>query len=142
MPDIVLVDTSALYALADASDAYHQPAKTYYTRSYPEVEFVTTDYILVETWILIRYRMGRNHAMTFWEGLRSGIVPVLAIQHADLERAFQIARDYRDQDFSIVDCTTFAFMERCGIKAAFSFDAHFNFYRYGRGRKSSFQKVP
>lgn len=142
LPDVVLVDTSAFYALADVSDAHHVEAKAYYAQSYPRLDFVTTDYILLETWILLRYRMGRSEAMTFWQGLRSGIIPVLAIQHADLERAFRIAQDYSDQDFSLIDCAAFAFMERCGIKSAFSFDAHFTFYRYGRGRRNAFQRVP
>jgi hypothetical protein len=44
---------------------------------------------------------------------------------ADLEVAWEIGDAWRDQDFSIVDRTSFAVMRRLGIDAVASLDEHF-----------------
>jgi predicted nucleic acid-binding protein len=43
----------------------------------------------------------------------------------DEERAREIILAYEDKAFSYTDATTFAVMERTGIKTAFAFDSHF-----------------
>jgi predicted nucleic acid-binding protein len=47
-----------------------------------------------------------------------------------------------DQTFSLVDCTSFAVMERHGIEEAFTLDRHFRLYRYGPGHRKSFGVLP
>ena len=59
----------------------------------------------------------------------------------DLDTAWAIGELYDDQDFSIVDRTSFAVMERLGITRAASFDHHFAVYRYGPRRERAFQIV-
>lgn len=138
----ILVDTGAFYALADASDSMHDRATALYSEYCETGAFVTTDYLLVETWMLINGRLGRRQAMTFWRSIRTGMIPLLGIQRVDLERAWQIAEHYADSTFSLVDCTTFALMERMGITHAFAFDDHFLYYRYGRDTKEHFTRLP
>jgi predicted nucleic acid-binding protein len=46
---------------------------------------------------------------------------------------------FSDQDFSLVDRTSFAVMERLGLVRAASFDDHFAIYRYGRNRDRAFE---
>jgi len=60
---------------------------------------------------------------------------------ADLEAAWQIGASYRDQDFSIVDRTSFAVMRRLGIERAASFDDHFAVFRFGPNRRRAFTIV-
>ncbi len=138
----VLIDTGAFYALADADDAFHHVAKAYYEANLGRQDFGTPAYILVETWHLINGRLGRREAMRFWAGIRQGIVTLLAVQPHHLDAAWAIAQRYRDQDFSLVDCTTFAVMEDLGIQTAFAFDAHFRIYRYGPRKRGFLQVVP
>jgi predicted nucleic acid-binding protein len=55
--------------------------------------------------------------------------------------AVAIGEVFADQDFSIVDRTSFAVMERLGITRVASFDDHFAIYRYGRARNKAFEVV-
>ena len=55
---------------------------------------------------------------------------------------WEIAEHYADSTFSLVDCTTFALMERMGITHAFGFDDHFLYYQYGRDTKEHFTRLP
>jgi predicted nucleic acid-binding protein len=48
----------------------------------------------------------------------------------DERRAVQIVLKYRDKDFSLVDASSFALMERLGLRRAIAFDPHFR--QYGR----------
>ena len=43
----------------------------------------------------------------------------------DEERAREIINTYEDKAFSYTDATTFAVIERLGIKSTFTFDEHF-----------------
>jgi len=60
-------------------------------------------------------------------------------------RDLEIARDTgvsrRDQDFSIVDRTSFAGMRRPGIDRVASLDAHFAGFRFGPKRRESFHAI-
>ena len=58
---------------------------------------------------------------------------------ADLEVAWSIGQAFPDQDFSIVDRTSFAVMERLGVLRAASFDADFAVYRFGLRRERAFE---
>ena len=60
---------------------------------------------------------------------------------ADLEAAWEIGLGWRDQDFSIVDRTSFAVMRRLGIEEVASLDEHFAVFRFGPKRRQSFHVV-
>src|SRR5207249_7512632 len=74
----------------------------------------------------------------FWEGLRSGIAVIETVTLADLEVAWDMGVSWRDQEFSIVDRTSFAVMRRLGIDRVASLDAHFAVFRFGPKRRQSF----
>jgi predicted nucleic acid-binding protein len=134
----LFVDTSAWYAAVDAGDGSHRQATKILAAGAP---LVTTDHVLAETWLLLRYRLGRQAAERFWEGLRAGAATIAVVGEADLEAAWAIGQTFSDQDFSIVDCTSFAVMQRLGIDRVASFDDHFAVYRYGRNRNRAFEVV-
>lgn len=139
----MFVDTSAFYALADQSDRNHRLARDYYYEMIiGKKRLLTTDHVLVECWFLIASKLGRDKALAFWGGLRSGIVSIMPVQNSDLEAAHRILAEFADQDFSLVDATSFAVMERLGEHEAFAFDEHFRVYRFGPGRKRSFTVFP
>jgi predicted nucleic acid-binding protein len=136
------VDTSAFYALADASDRHHSAARKVYEELIGKEELITTDYVLLECWFLISHHLSRNAALKFWDFLLSGAVELVMAERKDLENARKIVAEYGDQDFSLVDAVNFAVMERLGIKKAFTFDAHFHIYRFGREKQERFEVIP
>jgi predicted nucleic acid-binding protein len=131
----LFVDTSAFYAVLDRNDRHH-------TRVEEVVQsgdgLLTTDHVLVECWRLARVRLGRDVAERFWAGLRGGLASVETVLPADLDAAWRIGEAFPDQDFSIVDRTSFAVMERLGISSVASFDDHFSIYRFGPRRERAF----
>lgn len=106
-----------------------------------ETELVTSDHVLVETWRLLRSRLGFDAAERFWDGLRLGPARIEPILERDLEGAWQIGRAFPDQDFSLVDRTSFALMERLGVSRAVAFDDDFAVYRYGARRDRAFSLI-
>ncbi len=131
----LFVDTSIWYSAADSSESSNARSKAILAGSEP---LVTTDHVLIETWTLLRHRIHRRAAERFWEGLRGGVAAIEPVGVADLEAAWQIGVAYRDQDFSIVDRTSFAVMRRLGIDRAASLDDDFAIFRFGPKRSRAF----
>lgn len=134
----LFVDTSVWYAAADSSDRSNARAKAILSTG---EELLTTSLVLAETWTLIRHRLGRRAAEKFWEGIRRGVATVAIVGEADLEAAWTIGMSYRDQDFPMVDRTSFAVMLRLGVERAASLDDDFAIFRHGPGRRRAFQIV-
>ncbi len=132
----IFVDSSAFYAAADTGDVHNPRAKAILEGGGP---LTTSDHIVVECWLLIRHREGRDQAENWWSALRSGGAVIEPVGSADLDVAWQIGRDFPDQDFSLVDRTSFAVMQRLGLSRVASFDDHFAIYRYGRTRDRAFE---
>lgn len=134
----VFVDTSVWYATADIGDRSNARAKAIVVGA---DSLVTTDHVLVETWHLLRRRLGRPAAERFWEGLRLGAASVEAVGPGDLELAWSIGEAFADQDFSIVDRTSFAVMLRLGVLQVATFDDDFAIYRFGARRERAFEII-
>ncbi|MGB9920096.1 MAG: type II toxin-antitoxin system VapC family toxin [Moorellales bacterium] len=135
---MIMVDTSAWYAICDRTDKNHPRASDFFARVAETEALATTDFILAETRALLNARLGRTAAITFWQTLREADVPVFCIRESDLEAAWRILQSFRDQTFSLTDCTTFAVMERLRLERVFTFDRHFAIYRYGPRRHQAF----
>jgi predicted nucleic acid-binding protein len=131
----VFVDTSVWYAAADSGDVSNARAKAILAGG---EQLLTSDHVLIETWTLLRYRIRRQAAERFWDALRNGVAVIEPVIAADLEAAWQIGTAFRDQDFSIVDRTSFAVMRRLGIERAASFDDDFAIFRFGPNRRHAF----
>jgi uncharacterized protein len=131
----VFVDTSVWYAAADSGEDRHVRAERILASGEP---LLTSDHVLIDTWLLLKSRLGLHAADRFWEVLRSGVASIELVSPADLEAAWQIGEAFPDQDFSIVDRTSFAVMRRLGIERAASFDHHFAIFRFGPERRRAF----
>lgn len=136
----VFIDTSVLFAAAVSSDGRHDVARAVLGDLGDEPQ-ITTDHVVVETWNLLAARRGRAVAMRFWEGLRFTPVSIVHVTEPDMERAESVAREWPDQDLDIVDCSSFAVMERLGCYRAATFDEHFAIYRTGPERTRAFDIV-
>jgi predicted nucleic acid-binding protein len=134
----VFVDSSVWFAAAVARDRDNERAKAILSSTWGHV---TTDHVLVETWLLLNSRFRRDAAERFWEQILRGGVQTEIVTAADLQAAWAIGAAYPDQDFSIVDRTSFAVMERLGIVQAASFDNDFAVYRFGRARDQALEIV-
>jgi predicted nucleic acid-binding protein len=97
--------------------------------------------VLVESWLLLRHRLGRRAAESFWAGLRAGAAEVESVLDVDLETAWAIGESFPDHDFSLVDRTSFAVMLRLGLRRVATLDDDFAVFRFGRGRREAFELV-
>lgn len=134
----LFVDSSVWYAAADRSDRDNARAKAILGSG---EALTTSDHVLLETWTLLRNRIHWRAADAFWEEIRNGIASLELVGLADLETAWQIGVSFSDQDFSLVDRTSFAVMRRLGIERAASFDNHFAVFRYGPKLQHAFEIV-
>ena len=132
----VFVDTSAWYAAADADDASHERAAARLEEFAGQL--LTSDHVLVETWYLASSRLGRDVAERLLDGIRNGIASVENTLLSDLEVASSIRGTFGDQDFSIVDRTSWSVMLRLGIHEAVAFDRDYSIFRFGRDRRQAF----
>jgi len=130
----LFVDTSIWYSASDSSDRSNARSTAILKSG---ETLVTSDHVLIETLTLLHHKLARKAAERFWEGLRSGIAAIETVTLADLEIAWDIGVSWRDQDFSIVDRTSFAVMRRLGIDRVASLDAHFAVFRFGPKRRES-----
>lgn len=134
----LFVDTSAFYAAVDEKDTSHVRAR----RSLGAGDrLISSDHVLVEAWSLMNNRLGWGVAERFWAGIRAGIATIEPVGPADLEVAWSIGETFADQDFSIVDRTSFAVMQRLGVHRVASFDSDFAIYRFGPRRERAFEVV-
>ena len=121
---MIFVDSSAIYALADASDDSHELAKSVLdTALQSGEELLTHNYVLLESTALIQRRLGLNIAMAIYEhGLPT---TVYWVNESDHQEAVDMLRQRGRRGLSLVDCMSFIVMRRLGVSHAFAFDADF-----------------
>lgn len=132
----VYVDTSVWFAAANIRDAHNAQAKQLLAETPTRL---TSDHVVVETWLLLLRRIHLKAAERFWAGIRRGAAEIVTVMPVDLDVAWGITQAFSDQKFSIVDRTSFAVMERLGLSRVASFDDDFAIYRYGRNRDRAFE---
>jgi len=127
---VIFIDTSAFLAIENREDSYHESALEFRDACLKSRRiFVTSDYVLDESYTIIRLRAGHDIAVQFGEALRTS--QFIHIEHVTpeiIEDAWKIFKTYGDHAFSFTDCTSFALMEHLNISTAFVFDAHFREY--------------
>jgi predicted nucleic acid-binding protein len=138
----LFVDTSAFYALADESDGEHGSVWDVYQSRAERSDLVTTDFVMVETSLLIRARLGPDASRQWWRGIRSGPVAIVGVTADDLERAWDIDQKFSDQHFGLIDSSCFAVIERLGIEEALSVDRHFRAVRLGSRWRRALRIMP
>ena len=121
------------FALADEDDRYHSVATPVYTELVQtKAQLFTSNFILSETYTLIRFKVGHQAAIEFMKPLDQTGIKILRVSEAIEQTAKAIFRRYDDKDFSFVDCTSFALIDHHRLDYAFAFDAHFRQYRFKR----------
>jgi predicted nucleic acid-binding protein len=127
---MIFVDTSAFLAIENRRDNYYRKAVTLRDTLLKSGKIlVTSDYILDESYTVIRFRAGHHIAVQFGEAVRgSKFLRIEYITPDLIEKAWDLFKTFSDHEFSFTDCTSFILMERLKIKTAFTFDAHFQEY--------------
>ena len=123
----MFVDTSAFLAIKNSRDTLHRDALALKERLFRAGRAIlTSDYVLDESYTMIRRRAGHRIAVEFGEELRgSSAVRVETITREIAEHAWAIFKRFADKDFSFTDCTSFALMRLLGVREALAFDDHF-----------------
>lgn len=121
----VYVDTSALLAVLDASDKFHDAASLTWEKLVGEDEaLVTNSFVLVEVHALVQSRLGLEAVRTFFRD----IYPILSIEWVDEEfynKSIATLLASNRRNLSLVDCSSFITMIDLGIQEVFAFDPHF-----------------
>jgi uncharacterized protein len=123
----VFIDTSALYAIFAASDGKHRDAVAIFRNlSRERATLVTTDLVLIESYVLVHARTGRTGLLRFRDavGNSAWLETILATREHDA-RAWSLLEQRTDQEYSYVDATSFVVMRALGIERAFTFDEDF-----------------
>jgi len=129
----VFLDTGAFLALADEDDDYHTAAKSIYTELLQsKAQLLTSNFVLSETYTLIRSKVSHQAAVEFMKRLDQTGIKVLRVSEAIEQTGKAIFVRYDDKDFSFVDCTSFALIDHHRLDQAFAFDGHFRQYRFKR----------
>jgi predicted nucleic acid-binding protein len=87
----------------------------------------TTSFVLAELHGLLLNRLNRYTAAQVLSKMdASRVTTVVRVSTRDERRAREIVFGYTDKDFSLVDATSFAVMERLRIPRAFAYDQNFS----------------
>lgn len=125
-PNLVFVDSSMFYALVDEKDEFHQKATAIWQAlKVQDVQLVTSNYMLDETFTLIRSHRGVAVVDAFRKSLINIYeVKIIRVTVPDEAGAWSFfLQDWSKLSFT--DCVSFALMKRLGIKKIVSFDNHF-----------------
>ena len=86
---------------------------------------LTTDAVLLEIGNALA-RGYKQEAIEVIEQFRaSDEVEIKRLTPYLFEQAFELYKQYRDKDWSLVDCISFVAMREAGISQALTFDRHF-----------------
>ncbi len=126
----IFVDTSALYAILDEDDPRHADAARAFSRLLDIAELVTHNYVLVETELLVRRRLGPAAVTTLLDRLLPSVTTVWVDEGT--HRAAVEAWRAGGGKASLVDYVSFVVMRRMGIETSLAFDADFESHGFPR----------
>lgn len=130
----VLADTGALYALVDASDAWHKRIVAWWAGSQRRVLVPVT--VLPEVTYLLATRIGADAEAAFLQSIVNGELEVEPIEPEDIARAAELVGKYSDLRLGFVDASLVAIAERLGIRELLTTDRrHFSVVKPSHERR-------
>lgn len=133
----LLVDTGALYALADADDLWHERLKEFLSSR--RESLLTPCTVLPEAAYLIRTRLGPRVEHQFIESLAAREVAIEHLTERDLARTAQLLEQY--EFLGLVDASLVAVAERLKLKALVTTDRR-DFRRVRPKHTHAFELLP
>ena len=125
--DNVFVDTAFFKALIDQKDEFYIQAKSIWDKQLiKKRKLLTTNFILDESFTLIRIRTGIEKLFEFKEFLIDGVedLKIIRVMANDEVKAWEWMK-HRWSKLSFTDCTSFAVMKRLELVDVATFDDHF-----------------
>ena len=127
---VIFMDTSALFALVNTEDRFHETAKRQWQNILENDDtLVCTNYVIVESISLIQRRLG----MDFISALQTKILSLVETKWVDEtqhETALDAFLQANRRQLSLVDCSSFETMRRLKLETVFTFDEHFREQRF------------
>jgi uncharacterized protein len=133
----LLLDTGAVYALADADDNWHAPIRDFLQAERRVLIIPVT--VIPEAAYLIRSRLGIHAEGRFAESLAARELAVENLTAVDLERTSELLGTY--EFLGLVDATIIAILERLKLKALVTTDRR-DFRRVRPRHVRAFELLP
>jgi hypothetical protein len=124
----LFVDSGGWVALFNVRDRDHERAAAFWREVRKRRRaLLTTDYVLDETYTLIRRtRAGLPGAVEFHRLVTgSRLIEIAEIDARRREQAWELFTRYDDKVLSYTDCTSFALLQERGLSEVFTFDGDF-----------------
>jgi uncharacterized protein len=123
----VFIDTGAFVALRNRAEREHELARATLKQLVAEgAQLFTSNFVFAETYTALLVRLGRGEAIEWGKRFRAGGTIELIRLDLEIEQeAWSILESHTDKEWSYVDATSFALIERERLTAAFAFDRHF-----------------
>ncbi|MCI0587497.1 MAG: PIN domain-containing protein [Planctomycetes bacterium] len=121
---MILVDTSAFFALADRDDLHHREAKEALEAASRGGEVLLThNYVVVETAALMQRRLGMSAVRRFLHDLEN-----VLLEWVDRELHDAAVRRFRSggRRLSLVDCASLELARRNAVRTYIGFDPDFD----------------
>lgn len=132
-----LIDTGAVLAMLDRSDAWHERCCAAFLRL--RLPLATTTAVLAELFhFLADHPVARSKA---WQMLRSDAITVLPISDGDLAPIEILMNTYADRPMDFADATLVRLAEQESLTTVFTID-HNDFETYRIRGRSRFRVVP
>jgi predicted nucleic acid-binding protein len=125
---LVLIDTSAIYAIAVKTDRNHAPAVAFARRWLSgRAAFILPDWVFVETMTLLKARFGSEPAERVGAELRQNpAYRWMAVTPEDERESWAAFQKYSDKSWSYTDCAILVLAQRLHLKDVFAFDKRFS----------------
>ncbi len=122
---MILLDTSAIVAIADVRDEFHERAiRTMERLSSDDAPLLTHSYVVLETAAVMQRKIGMQPALDFLTEIED-IATIHWVNQEDHERAVHRFGQRHRRNLSLVDCMSFVVMERYDCTTAFAYDSDF-----------------
>lgn len=126
---MIIVDTSAIFALLTQHDKHHEQASEWYRQNAGNELLATSQLIIAECWHLAKTRLNHASADKACEAALQTF-SILDINSSILTAALAVRSKYHDSGISLIDASTLAICEALQIGEVFTFDRrHFGIYR-------------
>lgn len=124
---LLFIDTSFFKALVDSSDEFHSKALRIWKKlDSDKPSFVITNYVLDESFTLIRVRCGLEKVSEFRNLLSSSVDELRVVRVTIKDEADAWGWFTKNwSGLSFTDCVSFSVMKRMDIKKVLTFDKHF-----------------
>jgi len=132
-----LIDTGAIVAIVDVSEAWHRVCLE--SLASVHMPLLTTEAVLTELFHLIHARSLSEDKT--WRFVRSGALKVCPIGDSDLPALHALMADYRDRPMDFADATLVHLAARESLSLIFTVD-HDDFETYRIGGRKRFNIVP